>query len=93
MQIINVLLARVIWFTDLQLINPAGLALGPIQAALRNRYKFLVYPSSPLEFDLAKGIRYADVDFEFEGKTIGVTINIYNNGWAADGCGMRGSYR
>jgi len=84
MKVINVLLARVIWFADLQLINPSGLALGPIQTALRERYKFLVYPSSPQEFDMTRGVRYADGEFVFEGKTIGVSINIYNNGWAAD---------
>lgn len=84
MQIINVLLARVIWFADLQLINPSGLALGPVQAALRERYKFLIYPSSPQEFDMTKGVRYADGEFVFDGKTIGVAISIFNNGWATD---------
>ena len=84
MKNISVLLARAVWFTDLQLINPSGLALGPIQATLRDRYKFLVYPTSPQELDITKGIKYADGEFGFEGKTIGVTVRMYNNGVAAD---------
>ncbi len=84
MQITNTLLARTAWFLDVNTLNPLGLALGPIHSTLIQKYKFLVYPTSPYEFDLTKGVKYLNGEFEFNDKKIGVNITFFNNGWAAD---------
>ena|SRR3989442_1402788 len=84
MQITNTLLARTAWFLDINALNPLGLALGPIHSVLIQKYKFLAYPTSPYEFDLTKGVKYLNGEFEFNDKKIGIAITFFNNGWAAD---------
>jgi len=84
MQLTEILLARTVWVLDIKLLNPSGLALGPIHSSLKEKYKFLVYPSTPAEFDLVKGTRYQSGEFTFEGNQIGVDFTVYNNGWCVD---------
>ena len=84
MKITEILLARTVWFVDLQKLNPEGLAYGSIYSSLKERYKFLRYPTTPSEIDLNKGTHFGGGEFDYEGKKIGVGITVYNNGWAAD---------
>jgi hypothetical protein len=84
MKITEILLARTVWFVDLQKLNPEGLAYGSIYSSLKERYKFLRYPTTPSEIDLNKGTLFGGGEFDYEGKKIGVGITVYNNGWAAD---------
>jgi hypothetical protein len=84
METVEIRLARSIWFIDIQSLNPAGLALGPIHSALKERYKFLVFPTTPDQFDLAKGVKYEGGEFTFEGKKIEVSLTVYGNGWVGD---------
>lgn len=84
MQITEIVLARTAWFFNVRLLNPAGLSWGPILSSFKDRYKFLVYPSAPSEFDFTKGIRYDGGEFTFEGKQINVGVSIYSDGWYVD---------
>jgi hypothetical protein len=84
MQLSEIILARTIWFIDLKFINPVGLAWGPIQSAMKERYKFLVYPVVPSDFDLQKGTKYEGGEFEFNGDKIAVSLTVYLNGWSVD---------
>ena len=68
----------------IRLLNPSGLAFGPIHRALIDNYKFLTYPTLPAEFDLAKGAKYTGGEFDHEGSRIAVDLTVYNNGWTAD---------
>lgn len=84
MQILETQLARIAFFADVRLLNPQGLSLRPIHSGLLERYKFLIYPTAPTEFDLTKGIRYSDGEFAYERKPIAVSFTIYNNGWLVE---------
>ncbi len=84
MQVIDIVLARTVWFFDLKAINPSGLASGPVHTALKDRYKFLLYPSTVNDFDLTKGVKYASGEFLFDGRLRAVTLSVFNNGCVAD---------
>lgn len=84
MHILSVGLAREIWFIDIRLLNPSGLAFGPIHRALIDHYQFLTYPTVPAEFDLTKGVKYGGAEFDHDGSKLAVDLAVYNNGWTAD---------
>ena len=84
MQDVEILLARTVSFIDMAALNPTGLAFGPIHAAFRERYNFLIYPTRPEQFDSTAGIVYKSGTFEFEGKNISVEMTLYGNGWLVD---------
>jgi hypothetical protein len=77
MQVIETILARLALFADIRLLNPEGLAIGPVHFGFLERYKFI---SSPVNFDLNKGWRYENGEFLYEGKRIGVAISIFDTG-------------
>lgn len=84
MQITEVLLARVVLFAEVRLLNSSGLSLQPIHSGLLDRYKFLIYPTAPGDFDFTKGVRYSDGKFLFDGKEIGVALSIFTDGWVVE---------
>jgi hypothetical protein len=82
MQISGRILARLALFADLRLLNPQGLSLLPIHLGLLERYKFQTYQKG--DYDFAKGIRYADGQFVYDGSLIAVSLTVYNNGWLVE---------
>jgi hypothetical protein len=84
MKILETLLARVVVFADVRRVNPNGLAIGPVHAGLLKRYKFLIYPINPGDFDFTKGIKYSDGEFIYNGQSIAVALSIFTDGWAVE---------
>jgi len=85
MKILSVNLARAIWqmpFTD---INPEGKSLFPFVEWLIKKYNFNKYPSTNNEFDLEKGIKFENGEYQIKGKDkIIVNLAVYGGGIGAD---------
>ena len=84
MEVIETILSRVGFFGNVRSLNPAGLSLRSIHDGLLERYKFLVYPRNPGDWDFTVGINYSDGEFLYRGKTIAVTLKLFTDGWAVD---------
>jgi len=84
MQVTEVILARIILFAEVRLLNSSGLSLQPIHSGLLERYKFLIYPTAPSEFDFTKGVRYSEGKFLFDDREIGVALTIFTDGWVVE---------
>jgi len=84
MQVTEVILARIILFAEVRLLNSSVLSLHPIHSVLFERYKFLIYPSAPIEFYFTKGVRYSEGKFLFDDREIGVALTIFTDGWVVE---------
>ena len=86
MELLNVIRARVIWLIYIQDINPHGKNINAyIIDWLRNKYKFLKYPSSIYERNEGGALVFSDGSFKSkDGSNISVDLAIYNDGFIAD---------
>jgi hypothetical protein len=87
MQLIAVKQARSIWLIYLADLNPRGHNLFPLVPLIIAKYNFLLFPNPNKleEFDLQKGIKFANGGFQKDQQNnIEVNLTIYNDGFIAD---------
>src|SRR2546426_5674351 len=82
MKVEAVLTARLLGFVELAALNPEGRIFFPnIIARLVERFSFQKYPTTPDQFDEAKGIEFHDG--QWDGINVPKLV-IYNNGFLVD---------
>ena len=83
---LSVLKARVIWFMDIQELNPRGRSLFPeVIDALESKYDFQKVPKSPSDLSKEGGIELIQGSFEVRpNEFIDVNFTVYNDGVMAD---------
>jgi hypothetical protein len=81
MQIIEIVTAKALWFAAMSMIDPEGIAIGPIHRGLLERYRFMNHPvPGPDTFNGTGGLIYRGGEFNFDGKPIGVNLTIFSDG-------------
>lgn len=87
MTILNVKTARAIWLVDSRDLNPHGIDIFPILSAIRDRYRFQVYPRTIEEMNEhdPKGIVFVSGSFPAESQryTVG-KATMYGDGLVVD---------
>src|SRR5260370_13395488 len=87
MEVINVRGARSIWLVDTRHLNPRGMSLYPIFAAIKDRYKFQTFPRTPEELALTnpQGVTFGGGVFAVEDRYHAVNkATMYADGFVAD---------
>jgi hypothetical protein len=84
MKLLTVGLARVIWFMDVNELNPNGRDLFKhLFPALIDRYKFKTYPSPGQDFK--EGMKFTGGEFiKADGTVIALNVTVYTDGISAD---------
>lgn len=85
MKVLYVENAKVTWIFDLRLLNPRGVSMIALTAAIAERYKFAKVPSNPLDVSQGGGLSFVEGVFRNSaGIELGVSITIYRDGLVAD---------
>jgi hypothetical protein len=86
MEILNVRMARSVWLFETRDLNPRGLSILPLAAAVKERYKFLVWPNTPeqLSPDNPKGSVFQNGAFAIGSQVLTVSFTLYSDGIVAD---------
>jgi hypothetical protein len=85
MNVLFVGLARTIWLFELARLNPTGMSLRGVIEEIGKRYRFAKVPANELDLDEQRSLAFKAGTFTGERNVpIIVSLNIYNDGWAAD---------
>ena len=87
MKLLSVSTARSLWFVQVDDLNPRGLDLLPILAAIQARYRFQVYPTKPEDiYTPSDGIKFSKGSFRLDdGQQVEIAkATLYNDGILAD---------
>lgn len=88
MRLLSIKQARSIWLVNLVDLNPRGLNLITLIQPIVEKYKFLVFPTTPkdLGFDKeTKEIKFSGGSFKKDSQhNIGIELTLFNDGLVAD---------
>lgn len=82
MKLLNVSLARSIWLFPTEELNPFGIDMVPVLAAVKERYSFQKFPQKTEEiYNPKDGIRFGDGAFKVDGGAIAIReLSVYGDG-------------
>ncbi len=85
MEILNVRAARSIWLFESRDMNPRGLNLLPLVAAVKEKYQFLKWPSTPEDFssDNSKSSEFRTGAFAVGDRVVTVDFTLFSDGIVA----------
>jgi hypothetical protein len=85
MKVLYVENTKATWLFDLRLLNPRGVSMIALVAAIAERYSFAKVPASPLDVSQGGGLSFVEGVFRnSEGIDLGVSITVYRDGLVAD---------
>ncbi len=86
MEILNVRSARSVWLFEARDLNPRGVNVLPLVAAVKEKYQFLKWPNTPEELvpENPKGSQFQAGAFAIGDLILTVSFTLYNDGIVAE---------